>query len=402
MKLSLHGGWEFVVGSASGATVYLDTAAAEICRLAGIHFQLWKAGARSIRELELKEGTKNVVAAENGKCVIVCCRFWSIEHYQKIRHILAVSRHTRCFLYITTREDVLVHCEMPCDSYTDLQVKLLQEARKSREAMDFTIDVRHLAVFGTTISSDLIISPIFSSLFPLLPSDIPQLQLTTEMKGIPKEIKTLADIEAQFLPQALQIQLRVFVSMLNDLFAQLDVGEDCYSVGLMSKLIAAELANLPSAKTRRKGASHKASLILIDRSLDLAGPASHTTDCLADQIVGLLPPLQTGSSDVYVDMSETFGQSKHSADALVPGTLYHPGSPIAQDLLDSFISKRQKEGIMATSRLLLEALAKEHIETESATRVGRMTPQKIKEFIKEFRYGSTVLLFTVSLEITLS
>ena len=57
-----------------------------------------------------------------------------------------------------------------------------------------------------------------------------------------------------------------------------------------------------------KGASHKASLILIDRSLDLAGPASHTTDCLADQIVGLLPPLQTGSSDVYVDMSETFSQ----------------------------------------------------------------------------------------------
>ena len=40
--------------------------------------------------------------------------------------------------------------------------------------------------------------------------------------------------------------------MLSDLFAQLDVGEDCYSVGSMSKLIAAELANLPSAKTRRK------------------------------------------------------------------------------------------------------------------------------------------------------
>ena len=46
---------------------------------------------------------------------------------------------------------------------------------------------------------------------------------------------------------------------------------------------------------------------------------------------------------------------------------------------------------METSRLLLEALAKEHIETESATRVGRMTPQKIKEFIKEFRHGIVAL-----------
>lgn len=41
---------------------------------------------------------------------------------------------------------------------------------------------------------------------------------------------------------------------------------------------------------------------------------------------------------------------------------------------------------MEMSRLLLEALAKEHIETESATRVGRMTSEKIKGFIKEFRY----------------
>ena len=57
MKLNLYGGWEFVVASASGAAVYLDTAAAELCRLAGIHFRLWKAGARSIRELTKKDDT---------------------------------------------------------------------------------------------------------------------------------------------------------------------------------------------------------------------------------------------------------------------------------------------------------------------------------------------------------
>ena len=43
---------------------------------------------------------------------------------------------------------------------------------------------------------------------------------------------------------------------------------------------------------------------------------------------------------------------------------------------------------METSRVLLDCLAKELIETESAMRVGRMTPEKIKGFIKEFRYIS--------------
>lgn len=166
---------------------------------------------------------------------------------------------------------------------------------------DFRIDVRHLALLGTAINPDVIITPGFSSLFPLLPTDVPQLQLAAQMKvgserkmhdyfnfnfklslvcpkqGVQKEIKTLADIEMHLLPQALQIQLRVslyllikkqlmtrlslpclsvdfqvFVSLLSDFFAQLDVGEDCYAVGSMSKLIAAELASLPSAKARRK------------------------------------------------------------------------------------------------------------------------------------------------------
>ncbi|XP_062507516.1 sec1 family domain-containing protein 2-like [Corticium candelabrum] len=374
-------GWESVVASSAGAAVYLDTTAVELCRLSGIQTKLWEAGALSIQNLGKVQGRCKV---EGGICVVVCGRFWSIEHYQKVRHFLSSGNYKHYVVYISTREDVLVHCDIPCDSYSDLQVKLLQEARKSKMAMDSRVNVRHFAVLGAAISSDLVITPGFSSLFPLLPTDVPQLQLAAQMKGLQKEIKSLHDLEIHLLPETLQVQLRVFVSQLNDFFSQLDIGEDCYAVGSMSKVIAAELANLSSAKSRRKNASHKASLILIDRSLDLAGPVSHTSDCLADQISRLLPPLHETSSDVYVDMSETFSQPRHSVDALAPGTLYHPDSPLAQGLLNSFILKRQKEAVMETSRVLLDCLAKELIETESAMRVGRMTPEKIKGFIKEF------------------
>jgi hypothetical protein len=39
---------------------------------------------------------------------------------------------------------------MPCDSYTDLQVKLLQEARKSREAM--VCSIVHIFILVLTSS----------------------------------------------------------------------------------------------------------------------------------------------------------------------------------------------------------------------------------------------------------
>lgn len=46
--------------------------------------------------------------------------------------------------------------------------------------------------------------------------------------------------------------LQMFAFGLNSLFELLDVNEDCYGVGYLSKVIATELANLPSARMRRK------------------------------------------------------------------------------------------------------------------------------------------------------
>ena len=46
--------------------------------------------------------------------------------------------------------------------------------------------------------------------------------------------------------------LQMFAFGLNSLFELLDVNEDCYGVGYLSKVIATELANLPAARMRRK------------------------------------------------------------------------------------------------------------------------------------------------------
>jgi len=44
----------------------------------------------------------------------------------------------------------------------------------------------------------------------------------------------------------------MFAFGLNNLFELLEVNEDCYGVGYLSKVIATELANLPAARMRRK------------------------------------------------------------------------------------------------------------------------------------------------------
>ena len=45
---------------------------------------------------------------------------------------------------------------------------------------------------------------------------------------------------------------QMFAFGLNSLFEMLEVNEDCYGVGYLSKVIATELANLPAARMRRK------------------------------------------------------------------------------------------------------------------------------------------------------
>lgn len=54
--------------------------------------------------------------------------------------------------------------------------------------------------------------------------------------------------------------------------------QDCYAVGHFSRLVATELANMPDAKARRKVASSRASVVFVDRTLDLVATTTHTPD----------------------------------------------------------------------------------------------------------------------------
>ena len=96
-----------------------------------------------------------------------------------------------------------------------------------------------------------------------------------------KRFGNVSDVDMSSLPTNLQIEIKSLASALNSLFETTCTREESFAVGPMSRLIAAELTNHPQAKNRRKTAPNKASIIFVDRTMDLTGEVLQMADfCL--------------------------------------------------------------------------------------------------------------------------
>lgn len=133
---------------------------------------------------------------------------------------------------------------------------------------EYTAEVMHAPLHFARVSSQLLIMPAFANLFPLLDTDLTSIN---DKRPEKRRFASLADLDMHSLPHELQVKIRALVSALNDLFEVSNMREESFTVGQMSRLIAAELANHPQAKNRRKSSTHKASVVFIDRTLDLTG-----------------------------------------------------------------------------------------------------------------------------------
>ncbi|KAJ8368416.1 hypothetical protein SKAU_G00084440 [Synaphobranchus kaupii] len=130
-------------------------------------------------------------------------------------------------------------------------------------------------------------------LFPLLTED---LEIINGKRPEKKRLGSLADLDVHCLPRELQVQIKTLASGLNAMF---------------------EFTN---SKTRRKNALNKASIVFIDRTLDLTGAVGHHGDSLVEKILSVLPPLPGHRCDVQVDMLELtdLPHTPETQDTLAP------------------------------------------------------------------------------------
>uniref|UniRef100_A0A8D0HQL7 Sec1 family domain-containing protein 2 n=1 Tax=Sphenodon punctatus TaxID=8508 RepID=A0A8D0HQL7_SPHPU len=384
-------GWETVLAKVKRAVVFMDAACAETLHWGGGGAgRLLGAGALNIKEFSSFEAG----GADQPKAVFVVSSLLKGRTVDIIRDIVSLSNFQYCVVVTAVSHAVhLLAHNVPGSSssssaeaegagsqavFEQFEEKLCQWMGN----MNYTAEVLHAPLFLAPVSSHLFVTPAFASLFPMTPQD---LALLNQARPEKKKFGNLNDIDFSSLPPALQLQIRMLVSGLNSLLEYLNVREECFAIGALSRIIAGDLANYSQAKTRRKTAQKRASFIFIDRTLDLTGAVGHHGDNLGEKILSVLPRLPGHKNDVMVNMAElTALQTKdESCSIIAPGCLAQPNDPAAKALWESLLNLKHKEAVMEVRRHLVEAASRENLPIKMS--MGRVSPEQLISYIQLFK-----------------
>uniref|UniRef100_A0ACB8E787 Sec1 domain-containing protein 2 n=2 Tax=Sphaerodactylus townsendi TaxID=933632 RepID=A0ACB8E787_9SAUR len=318
--------WEQVFSKVKRAVVFMDSACAESLHwTCGGAARLLQAGALNVKEFSSFESG----GAEQPKAVFVVSSLLKGRTVAIIRDIVSLSnfQYSVVFTAVSHAAHLQAHnasggAEAEGGSpvvFEQFEEKLCQWMGN----MNYTAEVQHCALFLAPISPHLFVLPAFSSLFPLMAQDLSQINNGRPEK---KKFANLSDVDFSSLSSELQLEIRTLVSGLNSLFECLGVREECFAVGPLSRIIAGDLANYSQAKTRRKAAQSRASVIFVDRTLDLTGAVGHHGDNLAEKILSVLPKLPGHANDVMVSMVELTALQTDDASChiIAPGCLAQP------------------------------------------------------------------------------
>uniref|UniRef100_A0A8C3PE15 Sec1 family domain containing 2 n=1 Tax=Chrysemys picta bellii TaxID=8478 RepID=A0A8C3PE15_CHRPI len=376
--------WEQVLAKAKRAVVFVDAACAESLHWAGGGAgRLLEAGALNVKEFSSFEAG----AAEQPKAVFVVSSLLKGRAVDIIRDIVSLSRFQYCVVFTAVSHAVhlLAHgapggAEPEGGSqavFEQFEEKLCQWMGN----MNYTAEVQHAPLLLAPISPHLFVTPAFASLFPMTPQDLARINSSRPEK---KKFGSLNDLDFSSLPPELQLQIRTLVSGLNSLFECLNVREECFAIGTLSKIIAGDLANYSQAKNRRKTAQNRASVIFIDRTLDLTGAVGHHGDSLPEKIFSVLPRLPGHTNDVMVNMVElTALQTKdETCNIIAPGCLAQPNDPAAKALWESLMNLRQKEAVMEVRRHLVEAASRENLPIKMSMDHEKTATPNIGSFLQ--------------------
>ncbi|XP_048381951.1 sec1 family domain-containing protein 2 [Stegostoma tigrinum] len=372
--------WGKVCTKVKKAVVFMDAACAESLHWVGGVDRLLQAGALNVKEFSSFEaGTPGQV-----KAVFVVSTLLKGRTADVIRDIVTLSSFQYCVVITAVSHSVHLFAN---NLMVDMEQELIFEEFAELLSqwmgnMNYTGEVMHLPVLIAPVSPHLFITTAYSSLFSFVPQD---LKLINNSRPDKKRFGSLNDIDFQSLPFELQIQIRSLVSTLNSMLEVLQLKEDCFAVGPTSRIIAGELANYPQAKHRRKTAQHRASIVFLDRTLDLSGSVAHHGDCLVERILSLLPKFPGFTSDVKVNMMDltSVQSNEETQNVIAPGCLSQPNDPLAKTLWESMLNMKQKEAVMEVRRHLVEAASKENLPIKMS--LGRVTPEQLNSYAQLFK-----------------
>ncbi|XP_035308293.1 sec1 family domain-containing protein 2 isoform X6 [Cricetulus griseus] len=268
-------GWEQVLAKVKWSVVYLDAACAE-----SLH---WSCGSSRLLEAvkgpacNLREFEPQAIGggAQQPRAVFVLSCLLKGRTVDTLQDIIRRSHFQYCVVVTAVSHAVhLTANHVPAAAAAELegqQPVFEQLEEKLCEWMgnvNYTAEVLHVPLLLAPAAPHLAFTPAFATLFPLLPRDV---HLLNSARPDKRRLINLSEVDATSLTPELLLHIRCLVSGLSSLCEHLGVREECFAVGALSRVIATDLANYAPAKNRRKTATGRASVVFVDRTLDLTG-----------------------------------------------------------------------------------------------------------------------------------
>uniref|UniRef100_A0A8C6RT53 Sec1 family domain-containing protein 2 n=2 Tax=Nannospalax galili TaxID=1026970 RepID=A0A8C6RT53_NANGA len=382
-------GWEQVLAKAKRALVYLDASCAE-----SLH---WSCGAPRLLEAvggpawHLREFEPLAVGggSEQPKAVFVLSCLLKGRTVDILRDIIRRSHFQYCVVVTAVSHAVhLTANHVPAAAAAELEgqqpvfEQLEEKLCEWMGNMNHKAEVLHVPLLLAPAAPHLALTPAFATLFPLLPQDV---HLLNSARPDKRRLMSLGEMDASALTPELLLQIRCLVSGLNSLCEHLGVREECFAVGSFSRVIAADLANYAPAKNRRKTAAGRASVVFVDRTLDLTGAVGHHGDNLVEKMISVLPQLPGHTNDVMVNMVELTALQavEENENVIAPGCLAQSNDISAKTLWEALLNTKHKEAVMEVRRHLVEAASRENLPIKMS--MGRVTPGQLMTYIQLFK-----------------
>uniref|UniRef100_A0A250Y498 Sec1 family domain-containing protein 2 n=2 Tax=Castor canadensis TaxID=51338 RepID=A0A250Y498_CASCN len=389
-------GWEQVLVKAKRALVYLDAACAE-----SLH---WGCGSSRLLEAvggpacHVREFERDAVGggAEQPKALFVLSGLLKGRTVEILRDIICRSHFQYCVVVSAVSHAVhLTANHVPAAAAAELEgqqpvfEQLEEKLCEWMGNMNYTAEVLYVPLLLAPAATHIALTPAFATLFPLLPQDV---HLLNNARPDKRRLGSLGEVDATVLPPELLLQIRCLVSGLSSLCEHLGVREECFAVGPFSRVIAADLANYAPAKTRRKTAPGRASLVFVDRTLDLTGAVGHHGDNLVEKIISVLPQLPGHTNDVMVNMVDltALHAEEENHSVVAPGCLAQSNDTSAKALWEALLNTRHKEAAMEVQRHLVEAASRENLPIKMS--MGRVTPGQLTSYIQLFKNNIKALV----------
>ncbi|XP_068134658.1 sec1 family domain-containing protein 2 [Hyperolius riggenbachi] len=369
--------WEPVLAKSRRAVVFMDEPCAEILHWSGGAELFLAAGALNVKEFSSFESG----ASSQPKAVFVVSGPLKGRALDVIRDVVSQSSFQYC---------IVVTAVSPGEAEArSMQEHLEEKLCQWMGNMGYTAEMLWAPLLLAPLSPHLLLAPAFHALFPLMPSL--DLQALNRSRPDKKRFPALADVDFSSLPTELQAHIKNLVSGLNQLMEGIGVREECFSVGCLSRIIAGELANYPQAKNRRKLAQNKASLVFIDRTLDVTGAVGHHGDSLVEKILSILPciPGQTNDVMINMDVLTDLRIDGENEGIIAPGCLSQPQDAAAKSLWESMMNMKQKEAVMEVKRYLVDAASREKLPIKMS--MGRVTPEQLRSYVMLFKKNQQAL-----------